>query len=169
MRWRALFSFPDPVNELAARCVAAGVVVMAIGALAADVPWMLVPLVYGFWARLLTGPTLSPLGQLATRVLVPALHRRPRPTPGPPKRFAQGIGAVVTCTALVLWLTAGWPYARWLVVLIAVAAALESVLGFCVGCQIFRLAMRTGLVPDRVCEECANIWRRPHEVVTPTH
>ncbi|HXW32093.1 MAG TPA: DUF4395 family protein, partial [Acidimicrobiales bacterium] len=68
-RAAAVFSFPDPVNESAARSVAAGVVVMAVLALVLRLPWMLVPLTYGFWARVLTGPTLSPLGQLATRVV----------------------------------------------------------------------------------------------------
>jgi len=70
---RRLFSFPNPVNEIAARTVAAGVVVMAVFALAFSIPWLLIPLTYGFYARVLTGPTLSPLGQLATRVIAPAL------------------------------------------------------------------------------------------------
>jgi hypothetical protein len=53
---------------------------------------LLAPLAYGFVARVLTGPTLSPLGQLVTRVVTPRLPVAPRPVPGPPKRFAQGIG-----------------------------------------------------------------------------
>jgi len=48
-----------------------------------------IPLAYGFWARVLTGPTLSPLGQLATRVVAPRLPVEPKLVPGPPKRFAQ--------------------------------------------------------------------------------
>ena len=35
--------------------------------------WVLVPLVYGFLARVLTGPRLSPLGQFVTRVVTPRL------------------------------------------------------------------------------------------------
>src|SRR5580700_5159945 len=104
-RARTLFSFPDPVNEVAARTVAGGVVVMATLALALGVPWLLVPLVYGFWARVLTGPRLSPLGQLATRVIVPLLGVAARPTPGPPKRFAQGIGVAMSTAALLVWVT----------------------------------------------------------------
>ncbi len=64
---RSLFRFPNPVNEVAARTVAAGVVVMAVVALAFDVPWLLIPIAYGFWARVLTGPTLSPLGPSNSR------------------------------------------------------------------------------------------------------
>ncbi|MBV9040029.1 MAG: DUF4395 family protein, partial [Acidimicrobiia bacterium] len=58
---RSLFEFPNPVNEVSARLVAAGVVVMTAAFLAGQ-HWILIPLAYGFVARVLTGPTLSPLG-----------------------------------------------------------------------------------------------------------
>src|ERR1700760_2514382 len=35
--------------------------------------WLTAVIAYGFIARVATGPTLSPLGQLATRVLAPRL------------------------------------------------------------------------------------------------
>jgi hypothetical protein len=47
-----------------------------------------------------------------------------------------------------------------LVGMLAVAAGLESILAVCLGCQLFALLMRTGVVPDSVCEECADIWAR---------
>jgi hypothetical protein len=34
------------------------------------------------------------------------------------------------------------------------------VFAFCVGCQIFGLLMRTGVVPESVCVECADIRAR---------
>lgn len=77
MRIREIFSFPNPVNEVAARVVAAGVLLMSLLTLATRRPWLLVPLAYGFVARALTGPTLSPLGQFATRVVVPRLPVAP--------------------------------------------------------------------------------------------
>ena len=158
---RRLFRFPDPVNEVAARTVAAGVVVMTGLALALGVPWLLVPLVYGFWARVLTGPTLSPLGQLATRVVVPLLPVAPRPTPGPPKRFAQAIGTVLTTAAVVVWATVGWgDAAEVLVGLVGAAAFLEAAFGLCLGCRIFALLMRAGVIPESVCEACADVSRR---------
>lgn len=159
-RAAALFSFPNPVNEVAARTVAAGVVVMSALALALGLPWLLVPLAYGFWARVLTGPSLSPLGQLATRVVAPAFPVAARPTPGPPKRFAQGIGAVLTAGALVAWATAGWGVAEFLVGAVAAAAFLEAGFGLCLGCRIFALLMRVGLIPASVCEECGDLSRR---------
>ena len=41
---------------------------------------------------------------------------------------------------------------------LVVAATLESVLAFCLGCQVFALLMRLGVVPEETCERCANIW-----------
>ena len=70
---RRLFSFPDPVNEVSARLVAGGVVLMCVAAIAFRQPWLTAVIAYGFVARVLTGPTLSPLGQLATRVLTPLI------------------------------------------------------------------------------------------------
>jgi hypothetical protein len=159
-RLAAVFSFPDTVNQVAARLVAAGVVVMATAALVFGVPWLLIPLAYGFWARVLTGPSLSPLAQGVTRVLVPALHLPQRPTPGPPKRFAQAMGVAFTTAALLTWAAAGWSAARWVLVPLDGAAFLEAAFGLCLGCQVFAVLMRVGLIPERVCQECADIARR---------
>ncbi len=163
MRIREIFGFPNPVNEVAARVVAAGVLLMSLLTLATRRPWLLVPLAYGFVARALTGPTLSPLGQFATRVVVPRLPVAPKPVAGPPKRFAQALGAVVSLTAALLALVFRRTTAAYtLVALMAVFATLESAFAFCVGCKIFAVLMRLGLVPEDVCAECANIWDRPN-------
>lgn len=135
---RQLFKFPDPVNEVSARFVAAGVVVEGLAFLVVRQWWLLVPLVYGFAARVATGPTLSPLGQLATRVLTPISGFEAKFVPGKPKRFAQGIGlAFSTAAALAWWL--GQPTLS--VVLIAGlvgAASLEAFAGVCLGCIVYR-------------------------------
>lgn len=155
--------FPNPVNEVSARLVATGVVIMATITIAFDVRWLTVVLAYGFVARVVTGPTLSPLGQLVTRVITPALPVAPRLVPGPPKRFAQGIGAAFTLTAAVL--TFGFDRfdaAQVVLGLLVVAASLEAFAGFCLGCKMFALLMRVGVVPAEVCEACNDIWsRRP--------
>jgi hypothetical protein len=155
-----LFSFPNPVNEVAARAVAAGVLVLALVTLLADLPGLLLVITYGFWARAATGPSLSPLGQLATRVVAPRLASRARLVPGPPKRFAQAIGAGVTTLATVCWLSGEWRISQGLLVLMIVFASLESILAICVGCRVFSLLMRVGLIPEAVCQECADLSQR---------
>jgi Domain of unknown function (DUF4395) len=152
---RTLFSFPNPVNETSARLVAGAVAVLAVIAVAFQQGWLLPVLAYGFVARVLTGPTLSPLGLVATRVVTPRLAVSHRYSPGPAKRFAQAIGAVFTLTATLLWYAAGEHTAALaLVGVVAVFASLEAALGLCVGCRVFYLAMRVGLVPPSVCEDC---------------
>jgi hypothetical protein len=152
---RELLSFPDPLNEKAARTVAAVVAALGVVTLATQAWWLLVVLAYGFVARVLTGPTLSPLGRLAKDVVAPRLGPATM-VPGPPKRFAQGVGAVLTTTAAVLALAAGATRAAAvLTVVLVVFAALEAAVGFCMGCKVFALLMRTGLVPRSVCERCA--------------
>jgi hypothetical protein len=150
-----LFSFPNPVNETSARTVAGVVAVLAVIAVAFQQGWLLPVLAYGFIARALTGPTLSPLGQVATRVVTPRLHVAHRYAPGPAKRFAQTIGAVFTSTATILWFGFGQHTpALVLAGVIAVFASLEAGVGLCVGCRVFFVGMRLGLVPPQICEEC---------------
>lgn len=156
----SLFSFPNPVNEVAARTVASGVVVMAVAFVATGWGWLLVPLAYGFIARVASGPTLSPLGRLATQVVAPRLVRHERLVPGAPKRFAQAIGVVFSLSAAALWLGGLPGAARIVVALLAVAALLEAALGFCLGCKVFVLLMRLGVVPSSVCEACDDLSLR---------
>jgi hypothetical protein len=153
-----MFGFPNPVNEKAARVVAGVVALTGVLILLTGARWLLAPLAYGFWARVLTGPTLSPLGRVAMRVVAPRLGA-PKYVAGPPKRFAQGMGAAFTTSAAVLALGFGADTAAdVLTVLLVVAATLESVFALCLGCQVFALLMRAGLVPEETCERCANIW-----------
>jgi hypothetical protein len=156
-----LFTFPDPVNEVSARLVASGVVALAASAIAFDLRWLTVLLAYGFLARVLTGPTLSPLGQLVTRVVTPRLPFQPKLVPGPPKRFAQGIGAAFTVTASVLTYGYGnWLAAQVVLAMLVAAASLEAFAGVCLGCRAFAVLMRAGVIPEAVCERCNDPWGR---------
>jgi hypothetical protein len=158
VKTKKLFAFPDPVNEVSARAVAAGVVVLCLIAILSGQAWMTLIIAYGFLARVATGPTLSPLGQFVTRVVTPRLGFAPRYVPGPPKRFAQGIGAVLSVGAGILALRFGnQDAADVLLAAIVVAATLESALGLCLGCTIFRWLMRIGVIPERICVACANL------------
>jgi uncharacterized protein DUF4395 len=140
--------------------VVAGVVAVAgIAILATGARWLLVPLAYGFWARMLSGPTLSPLGRLASAVIAPRLGA-PRYVAGPPKRFAQGIGATLTVGALLAWLAGATGPAAVLIAMIAVAATLESLFAICLGCRLFALLMRVGVIPPEVCVACSDLSGR---------
>ena len=154
-----VLSFPRVINEKAARTVAGVVALTGAIALLTGAHWLLVPLAYGFWARVLAGPRFSPLAQLATKVIAARLGE-PRDVAGPPKRFAQGMGAAMT-TLGVIALAFGWTTpATVLLALLVVAATLESVFALCLGCKVFSGLMRAGILPETVCVECADISAR---------
>ena len=152
---KSMFSFPNPVNEVAARMVAGMVVVLALATIFTDQSWLMFVLAYGFLARVATGPTLSPMGLLATRVLVPLAGNPQKPVPGPPKRFAQSVGLAFSAAALLTFFVVGSTLAaKGILGVLVLFATLESVVGFCAGCFVFNRLMHWGLIPESVCREC---------------
>ena len=164
-----MFTYPNPVNDNVGRAVATGVVVLSVAAIVLDQPWILIPLTFGFWARVLCGPRFSPLALVASRVIVPWIGRPSKPVPGPPKRFAQGIGVVFSTTALVLAFGFGLTTAAWVVLaMLTCAAFLEAAFGICLGCKAFALLMRFGVIPESICEECADLTKRHPQLAEAT-
>nr|WP_277605203.1 DUF4395 domain-containing protein [Glycomyces sp. L485] len=156
-----MFQFPNPVNEVSARLVAAGVVLMSVIAIVFRLEWLVAIIALGFIARVAAGPTFSVLGQLVTKIITPRLPVAAKPVPGPPKRFAQGIGAVFSLASTVLLFGFGADLAAWIVLgALTIAAALEAAFAFCLGCKMFALLTRMGLIPEAVCEACNDIRSR---------
>lgn len=154
------FRFPNPVNETSARLVAAGVALQCVAYLVFREDWQLLPLAYGFVARVAAGPTFSPLGQAVTRFVTPRLDVEHRFVPGPPKRFAQGMGATFSIGALVASILGVPTVAIVLVAGVICAATLESVFAYCLGCVVFNRLMAWGIISTDVCESCNDISLR---------
>jgi hypothetical protein len=155
----SLFAFPNPVNEYAARVTAGLVVLLALVTAATGSGWGLLAIAVGFWLRVLFGPRISPLALLSVKVIAPRLGKV-KLVPGPPKRFAQGMGAFVSTAALLLFIAGAVPAAWTVLGILIVAASLEAFLGFCLGCVVFGFLQRRGLIPEEVCEACNNISLR---------
>lgn len=153
------FAFPNPVNEYAARCTAGIVVVLATVAVIGHFTWLVGLVALGFLLRLAFGPRVSPAALLSVKILAPRFGE-PKMVPGPPKRFAQGMGAAMSLAAFVLLLSGAGIVAWPLLLLLIVAATLEAAIGLCLGCLIFGVLQRRGLIPERVCAECANFSLR---------
>ena len=155
------FRFPRTVDDVTVRLIAGEVLVLSAVALLTSQAWVLGLLAVDFTVRAALGPVLSPLARFAAVVVRPRVPAAPRPTPGPPKRFAAAIGAVLTVTATVAFYGPGWPTLTWVVTAVMVAfPLLEAALGLCVGCMAFSVLMRLRVIPRSVCEECADITRR---------
>lgn len=159
---------PTLVDEINVRLIAGAVLVVGIIALATQQWWLYALLAVDFVIRAVAGPRHSPLARAVSRWIRPHVRLASRPTAFVPKRFAAAIGAVMTAALTVLWLvglglgagpvgvTSGG-----LGVALAVLAgvmvlfpALEALLGLCVGCKLFALLARVGLVSEDVCIDC---------------
>ena len=147
-----LFSFPNPVNEFSARFVAGMVSILTIATILTENQFVAGFLLYGFLARVATGPTLSPMGLLATRVIVPALGNPTKLVAGPPKRFAQTIGLVFSATAFIMLMLDFVLIFQIILSILVIFALLESLAGFCAGCFVFNYLMKWKIIPQSVCE-----------------
>ena len=156
-----IIGFPAVVNERAARVIAGVVAALGIAALVTGWHVITALLAVGFLLRVIGGPRMSPLGRLVADHIAPRLGP-PIPTAGPPKRFAQGVGLVVTAVAAVASLGFGLVLVPALLVAVLVFfAVLESAVGWCAGCWAFARLMAWGLVPEETCVACANLALAP--------
>jgi hypothetical protein len=91
-------------------------------------------------------PRTAPWGALYRTVLQPRLKPpTEREDPRPP-RFAQGVGLIVVAIGLILHLV-GVPWALPIAAAAAfVAAFLNAVFGLCLGCQLYLVLQRAGIV-----------------------
>ena len=149
-----LFSFPNPVNEFSARFVTGMVSILTVATILTENEFVAGFLLYGFLARVATGPTLSPMGLLATRVIVPALGNPTKLVAGPPKRFAQTVGLAFSTTAFVMLILDFILIFQITLAILVIFALLESVVGFCAGCFVFKYLMKWKIIPQSVCESC---------------
>lgn len=160
-------TYPRVVDEVTVRLVAALVLILGAVALATGAWWLYAVLACDFVLRAAFGPQLSPLAQLVLRFVRPRVPVGPRPTAGPPKRFAATIGAVLTTAVAALGLAHALTGVAWadtavlvIGVVMVVFPFLEAAFGVCVGCLLFARLMAIGLVPDEICLDCADISRR---------
>jgi len=151
--------FPSIVDDVSVRLIAAVVLLLGTVALAAHQWWLYAVLALDFILRAGWGPSASPFARAVQRVR-PRLGAAPRYTPGPPKRFAAAIGAVLTTAAAGLWLAGATLPVVAIGVVMVVFPALEALAGICVGCLAFGWLIRLGVIPESVCVECADITRR---------
>lgn len=157
-----IFTFPNPVNEKAARSVAGGVVVLSLLTLLTQWWWLAALLAVGFALRVAGGPRYSPLGRLAVHVIAPRFGA-PRLVPGPPKRFAQTVGLVFSGGAAIALAAGAGAVATVLLAILVVFALLESALGFCAGCWVFGHLLRLGVIPEDTCAACNDISLRQRD------
>ncbi|MGN6126295.1 MAG: DUF4395 domain-containing protein, partial [Humibacter sp.] len=92
------------------------------------------------------GIARHPWGLIYKRLVRPRLSPPEELEDAAPPTFAQAVGFVITAVAVVLQLV-GVPYAAVVGAALAfVAAFLNAVFGYCLGCQIYLLLLRAGVI-----------------------
>lgn len=87
-----------------------------------------------------------PYGLFFAKVVKPRLKKPAELEDAAAPTFAQGVGAFVTGIGLVLHF-AGVPYALFIATAAAfLAAFLNAVFGYCLGCEIYLLLRRAGII-----------------------
>ncbi|HEX5856552.1 MAG TPA: DUF4395 domain-containing protein [Microbacterium sp.] len=113
---------------------------------ALDPGFLLLLLIAGLFLWGVVSPRTHPYGVFFRRVIRPRLQAPAELEDPRPPRFAQGVGLLVTAVGLLLHL-AGVPWALPIAAAAAfVAAFLNAAFGYCLGCQIYLLLQRAGIV-----------------------
>ena len=93
------------------------------------------------------GVQRHPYGQIFKRVIRPRLAAPTELEDPTPPTFAQGVGLVITLIGLLLSLIPGVGLALPIAAALAfIAAFLNSVFAYCLGCQIYLLLVRLGVL-----------------------
>ncbi|WP_417562060.1 DUF4395 domain-containing protein [Microbacterium sp.] len=113
---------------------------------AVDPAFVLLLIVAILFAWGVAWPRTAPWGVLFRRFVQPRLARPDELEDPRPPRFAQGVGLLVSVIGLVLQL-AGVPWGLPIAAAAAfVAAFLNAAFGLCLGCQLYLLLQRVGVI-----------------------
>lgn len=119
---------------------------LSIAQRASDAGFVAVAVVTALFLWSVASPATAPWGVLFRHVVRPRLAPPTELEDPRPPRFAQGVGLFVTATGLILQLL-GVPWALPIATAAALLAAfLNAAFGFCLGCQIYLLLQRAGIL-----------------------
>lgn len=153
---------PERINEAPVRGVATLVsaIVAAAITLAAllRAPWIAgsaaAALCADFCLRAAGRAELSPLAGLSRRLQGSAFRFKKRMITARSKRFAAGIGALMTALAGASWLLGRIAPLYGFLSVLLLFSFLEAAFRFCAGCKMFALLVRLGLLREDVCYDC---------------
>lgn len=144
---------PNKVNGGAVRIVALLTVALSVVAAFTGWSWLAGLLAVDFAVRGVLTPRWSPLATLA-RLVQPYSPFRGTPIFFAPKRFAARIGLTLSAAGALL-LAFGLPVVGTVVLgVLAFFAFLEGGFNYCVGCKIYGMLIRRGLIPQENCPDC---------------
>jgi hypothetical protein len=142
------------------RATAFFVFITSVMAVLSGLKILIAVLVYDFMVRALGRSRLSLFAYMARKILVPYLTFITGYNSQSSKRFAAAIGFILSFAAMIFNFTGLNTTAIGLLTVLSFFSFLESVFGFCVGCQVYILLVKYHLIQDDTCEECEVDFRK---------
>jgi hypothetical protein len=105
--------------------------------------WLLVAQTVVFAIGALLGLRYAPYGFLYRWLVRPRLGPPKETEAEAPPRFAQGVGMLISAVGVVGYATGVHPLGMACTALALIAAVLNGVFGFCLGCEMYLLIRRT--------------------------
>lgn len=143
---------PFRVKEEVVRGVALQVFILSLISVITLSIIPIIILLADFSIRVILVPKLSPLVLLSNTIISKIFRKRI--ILFKPKRFAAGIGMLMSAAALVL-LILNYNFVTIIVMLVlALFSFLETFFKFCAGCKIFGLLIKCGVFEEDECLDC---------------
>ncbi|QEN06479.1 DUF4395 domain-containing protein [Oceanispirochaeta crateris] len=150
-----ILSIPQKVNSNVVRLVGGQVFLLSIVYILLRQAVIPAFLLLDFMIRAAGRPRFSILAQVAV-LLAKIFGLKEKPIFFSPKRFAAGIGVVLTASTLIAFMAGAVSLSLGIISILGIFSFLEGVFGFCAGCKIYGFLMMKNIIPDRFCEVCAH-------------
>ncbi|MGC5222034.1 DUF4395 domain-containing protein [Micromonospora sp. DT81.3] len=145
----AVLLLPAVLLALTGIATSAGMPAATAAQRAGDPGFPVLLLIAGLFLWGVLSPSTHPYAVLFRRAVGPRLKPPTEWEDPRPPRFAQGVGLLVTGAGLLLHL-AGVPWALPVAAAAAfVAALLNAAFGYCLGCELYLLLQRVGIIGRR--------------------
>lgn len=154
-RVKELQAPPERIQEAVVRGIAFLVLLAVLITLLFDTILPMYVLAVDFFIRACISGRFSLLALLSRKGVSQILRFKKRMIIARPKKFAAGIGFLLSLTALILVVI--FDYEFWFIALsgmLGLFSALEAFFKFCAGCKIFGLLIRLGILREEVCYDC---------------
>lgn len=146
--------FPEMIKEHFVRGVAVQVFLISLAVIVSGSKLLVYFLVLDFFTRVFFTPKASLMALLSRLIFSPLFRFQKKSIYASPKKFAAGIGLIMTIGAAVFGLFDAALVVGILMGILALFAFLEAFLNFCAGCKIYGILARMNIIKDDSCPDC---------------
>eukprot|EP00029_Vermamoeba_vermiformis_P013502 TRINITY_DN8422_c0_g1_i1.p1 TRINITY_DN8422_c0_g1~~TRINITY_DN8422_c0_g1_i1.p1 ORF type:complete len:526 (-),score=27.84 TRINITY_DN8422_c0_g1_i1:90-1499(-) len=154
-RFKDIFNFPHPINELDSvlhaiiTCV--HILIILSTSYFFNWPWWWIPVTAGMLFRFASGPLYDPQAWLVVAI---SSRFKPHYIAGPPKRIAQLIGFIFSAASFILFMMGQAEASYWLLAAMFIFSFLQGAYRQCASCFSFYTLLMFNVLPSQTCDKC---------------